>query len=175
MVRERWKPVVGFEGLYEVSDQGRVRSLDRKIPTCTGAVKNLKGKILALGCHTGGYRVVGLGRYAQAYVHELVLTAFIGPRPSATHQCCHGDNNKANNHLSNLRWDTPIANNTDKIKHGTLPLGVQHHRAMFSNKDIRYIRAMRGHITQEQLASQFGCSFQHISAIQLRKRWNHVR
>lgn len=112
IVSEQWLPVVGYEGLYEVSDHGRVRSLDRG---------SRKGRVLSLRVTGSGHKTVALyllGKPTGKNVHRLVLIAFVGPCPQGM-EACHNDGNPANNHLSNLRWDTHKSNMEDKVKHGT--------------------------------------------------------
>lgn len=127
MTEERWLPVVGYEGLYEVSDHGRVRSLDRFIPSPRGksGKRRHKGRILAATVSPAtGYRTVTLADAAggrklyYALVHRLVLEAFVGPCPDGM-ECCHKDLDRSNEALSNLRWDTRSANTLDAVNHKT--------------------------------------------------------
>lgn len=95
---ETWKAIAGYEGLYEVSDQGRVKSLDYNH---TGLYKILKPK--NNGC---GYFQVGLykdGHAKQLFVHRLVAEAFI-PNPNNLDTINHKDEVKTNNAASNLEW-----------------------------------------------------------------------
>lgn len=114
---ETWMPVVGYEGLYEVSDLGRVRSLDRKDPLG----RRLRGKMLKLRAHPRGYMQTTLTRDGVCVtkkIHRLVLEAFVGPCPSGM-EACHDNGIRDDNRPSNLRWDTPRANAADRIAHGT--------------------------------------------------------
>ena len=115
---EIWKSVVGYEGLYEVSDQGQVRSLTRN---------GRRGKILRpgfgsvrKGCEYKRQLVIlsVSGKHKTKTVHRLVLEAFVGPRPEGM-EGCHNDGNTQNNKLENLRWDTRKNNHADSVKHGT--------------------------------------------------------
>lgn len=111
---ERWLPIVGWEGFYEVSDLGRVRSLDRVVPHPRGDL-HLRGKILKLGYHMNEYRTTVLSRPGvrrTPYVHQLVLTTFIGERPEGM-VACHGVGGRWDNRLSNLRWGTQSENVLD--------------------------------------------------------------
>lgn len=122
VTQEQWRSVSGFEGIYEVSDQGRVRSLDRLVLLKNGRKRREHGLILKpWKSNRGGYPAVNLAKNGHAkrnyLVHVLVLEAFVGPRPEGF-ACCHNDGDSANNHLSNLRWDTYSANNHDLVKHG---------------------------------------------------------
>jgi hypothetical protein len=119
---ERWLPVVGYEGFYEVSDQGRVRSLDRIVDELRGG-RTWKGRVLITQRHPKGYLIVALtakGRSKSHSVHRLVLRAFQGDCPDGM-QCCHANGIRDDNRLDNLRWDTRSANEQDKIRHGTHP------------------------------------------------------
>lgn len=116
---EQWRPVVGYEGLYEVSDHGRVRSLDRI--TRTGNGDRLYRSRFLEGYISLGYRRVALtrgGKSVHYLVHRLVLEAFVGPCPDGM-EGCHNNGDRADARLSNLRWDTRLANIRDKFEHGT--------------------------------------------------------
>src|SRR6185437_6200778 len=126
---ERWLPVVGYEGHYEVSYAGRVRSLDRTLPYGNGFFRKHKGVILAQSDFDDyGHKGVVLsmrGVHVQASVHRLALTAFIGPCTDGLIGC-HNNGDPADNRLSNLRWDTYSENNLDRVRHGNdrLALGT---------------------------------------------------
>lgn len=112
MRKEKWKPVVGYEGYYEVSDHGRVKSVERKVESISKHGKtyllSIAEKILRPGDHTQGYKIVKLSRGGVSTgfaIHTLVLTAFVGPCPEGM-ECCHGDDIPYNNYLSNLSWGT---------------------------------------------------------------------
>ena len=114
---EEWRPVLGWEGFYEVSDQGNVRGVSR----ISASGNRLKEKELSPYKTTGGYWSVRLCRDSQSKqlgVHALVLEAFVGPRPEGM-EGCHNDGDTDNNTVGNLRWDTPSSNSLDRVKHGT--------------------------------------------------------
>lgn len=121
---ERWLPVVGYEGLYEVSDLGRVRSLDRILTTHRGHRQMARGRVLQPWTYNKPdrlpYPIVQLcrqGRCKKQHIHRLVLNAFVGPRPEGLYGC-HNDGDVSNNALTNLRWDTPSSNCYDTVRHG---------------------------------------------------------
>lgn len=118
---ERWLPIPGYEGFYEVSDHGRVRSLDRVIWRSNGTTQPRRGKELRPGRSAAGHRFVILcgrdGRKSNQWVHRLVLLAFVGPCPPGK-VCCHRDDDPDNNRLSNLRWDTRSSNVHDAVRNG---------------------------------------------------------
>ena len=119
---EQWKPVNGYEGIYEVSSQGRVRSVDRTVTYSNGRVCHLEGRVLRTPLSKrGGYPFVNLciqGKCQVRTVHSLVAEAFIGPRPEGA-EVCHNDGNPANNRVDNLRYGTSSDNALDKVRHGT--------------------------------------------------------
>lgn len=118
---ERWLPVVGWEGYYEVSDHGQVRSLDRVIHGRWGR-QRCQGRLLTPGCRPrDGRRHVQLCRansMTPRLVYRLVLEAFVGPCPEGM-EGCHNDGDASNDRLSNLRWDTKSENQRDLVRHGT--------------------------------------------------------
>lgn len=119
-VDESWRPVVGFEGLYEVSDCGRIRSLDRTVNR-NGVLCLIRGTLRASRLDAEGRPKLELyrdGTVTTARVHRLVLNAFVGARPDGM-EGCHNDGDPTNNHLSNLRWDTQSENQRDSVRHGT--------------------------------------------------------
>ena len=118
---ELWKPVVGFEGSYEVSNMGRVRSLDREwVQEARGGTFYLykrKGQMLKPG-PSGGYPSVVLGRNNTRLVHRLVAEAFIGPYPEGQ-EVRHKDGTRANPCLYNLEYGTRSQNIEDEVRQGT--------------------------------------------------------
>lgn len=129
---EEWRPVVGYEGQYEVSNHGRVKSLSRKVWNGR-SFRSYGGRLKTLNKYTppkGTQRNVTAdnvhlyvklhkdGKQKTAYVHTLVLEAFVGPKPPGM-ECCHNNGEAQDNRLENLRWDTPTSNSADMILHGT--------------------------------------------------------
>lgn len=114
---EAWRSVSGFEGRYEVSDLGRVRSLDRILRDG----RRWKGRVLRQVPDNHGYPQVNLCRdmvQKTLRVSKLVADAFLGPRIGAL-EVCHANRNPMDNRLVNLRWDTRSGNMQDALAHGT--------------------------------------------------------
>lgn len=114
---EHWKPIPGYEGSYEVSDLGRVRSLDR----ITDRGRKWQGKTMTPSSLRSGYQIVTLwreGKQKTPLVHRLVLFAFVGPAPDGT-EALHANGNPADNELLNLSWGTHSENQFDQVSHGT--------------------------------------------------------
>lgn len=111
-MEECWKPIKGYEGLYEVSNMGRVRSLDRFVKARNNKKRLVRGKMLLFGDNGHGYKIVNLSKENitnLCYIHRLVAETFI-PNPDNLPQVNHKDENIANNKHSNLEWCTPKYN-----------------------------------------------------------------
>lgn len=124
MSGEQWRPVTGYEGHYEVSDLGRVRSLDRQGFRSDGRPRRDKGRVLKTPPDRYGYPVVNLslaGRVKMHRVHQLTARAFLGD-PEPGYEVCHEDADRSNGKLSNLRWGTRSDNMYDRVRHGNHPL-----------------------------------------------------
>lgn len=118
IIPEVWRDIPGFEGFYQVSDHGRVRSMAR--PDKIGRIRS-KNRILKPFRDKDGYLGVTLCRIGGRHkrkVHRLVLEVFVGPCPDGM-ECCHSDSSRSNNHLSNLRWDTHSSNIKDAVRRGS--------------------------------------------------------
>lgn len=170
---ESWRPVVGYEGLYEVSSHGRVKSLARKRNTGRG-IRTVRERILR--AKPGLYPTVTLrhcGDPKTHYVHDLVLRAFIGPPPSGF-EACHGDGDKWNCRLTNLRWDTPSGNHRDRVRHGVSNRGERSGTAKLSRAQVEEIkqRCAQGE-RQSAVAREFGVSQSLISQIVNERKWGY--
>ena len=149
-MEEIWKPVKGFEGYYEVSNLGRVRSVDRIVyDTVRNRYRLLKGKVLTERDNGNGYKGVMFckeHKLCQKYIHILVAEAFLD-NPDHLPQVNHKDENKANNTVDNLEWCTSYYNNEygtrkerwykTRIKNGTIDpshIGTKIRKGTFINK-----------------------------------------
>ena len=158
---EQWLDVVGFEGIYQVSNFGRIRSVK------TGKIKEQTVQ------DNDNRPYLGLWKNNKQKIcrpHKLVMEAFVGIRPQGM-ECCHNDGNPQNNHLSNLRWDTPKNNHADKVKHGTTNRGEQCGTAKLTLEQVRAIR--QDDRLQRIIAVEYGVRDNTISRIKSGKRWTH--
>jgi NUMOD4 motif/HNH endonuclease len=180
---EIWKDISGFEGIYQVSNLGRVRSLDRRIQYVyknkfTGEQKDVsifkKGRVLRPGPNDSGHLTVVLGRrHGSRQVHDLVLREFVGPPPDG-HESLHGDGDPTNNRLSNLRWGTRSENLHDAVKHGAKKVAEEHRGAKLKNSDIPVIRSLFGSISYAEIGRRYSVSEATIRQIKDGKSWKSV-
>jgi len=157
--REQWRDIPGWEGLYQASSEGRVRSLVRTQVGMDGYTRTHKSVILKITRTPLGYgflqlRTPGIGK--RCAVNRLVCAAFHGPPPSPNHQAAHNDGNSRNDSSANLRWATPKENAADKVAHGTAP-GMDS-MGIFNNAQRAAIRRSIDGETISQLMSRLRLS-----------------
>ena len=167
--------IPGFED-YMVTQDGRVYSKPRK--DIRG--HKMKGKWLKPQLGTGGYLAVNLykdGKLCRKDIHRLVLETFVGSCPPGK-ECRHLNSNPTDNRLENLRWDTKINNEHDKLANGTLPKGENHGQAKLTKGEVELIRELfisdpykRKLINQGDIAEMFDISEPTISRIKHSQRW----
>jgi hypothetical protein len=113
--------------------------------------------------------------HVRKYVHQLVLEAFVGPRPDGYH-ACHCDGDRKNNALSNLRWDSPRENVMDKLKHGTMPLGEKHHKNRYSEEQVRQVVALlKDNVSMAEIERLTGVKQNTVSQIKHGRQWHHLQ
>lgn len=175
-MKENWRPAVNWEGLYEVSDMGRVR---RTGPDAIGRFRYI-GHILSPSKTGAGYLQHCFHQGApkkpkNVTVHSLVATTFIGPR-SEGYQVNHKDMDKTNNNVSNLEYLTPSENNLHAFANGYKSVrGSRHGMAKLTEERVKEIRALAASgMMLKDIAPQFGVNRSMISRIVSRKIWRHV-
>ena len=112
-------------------------------------------------------------RFKFRHVSQLVLEAFVGPKPNGF-ECCHNDGDKRNNRLDNLRWGTKESNTADLVEHGT-NRGRQNGRHKLNETDVISIRsAYANGATKRGLGRQYGVSMTTITRVVRHIHWSHV-
>ncbi len=169
-IGENWKAVPGFEGLYEVSDLGRVRSLDRVVPVrlvSGSGSRRVPGKVLSPGLDSAGYLSVSLGKGRGYRVHHLVMAAFGGAPPEAGAQRLHCNGVKTDNRFVNLRFGSRADNMNDMALHGQRKLSPEQVR------EIRAAPPYRGF--KKELGRRLGVSVSTIQDVRKGRSYAHVR
>ena len=177
-MEEIWKDIKGYEGLYQISSLGRVKSLSRKISNEKRTYLS-KEKILKIHLRKDGYCRIGLTKnkkQQQFLVHRLVSHAFI-PNPENKPCINHKDGDKENNYVNNLEWCTSSENNKHAFKTGLNDnKGEKSHFAKLNEKQVRIIKWLleNSDLYLREIAELFEISFQQISRIKNNKRWKHI-
>lgn len=168
---EKWLPVPTWEGLYEVSNLGLVRSSDGVTDYLVDGVmrsRKKRGKILTPVIYPNGYKYVTLAkgtRREPCLIHRLVAAAFIGD-PPLNKVVCHNNGIKTDNRAENLRYDWHKNNSADMRIHGTLLMGEAHRGSKLTDKDVIVIHRLRANgVGVGVIARSFGCTNQNVSAI----------
>ena len=174
MTDEIWKAVGGFEGLYEVSSLGRVRSLPRVMRANYGP-REYGGKILSpVARKLDGYLIVSLYRTSKRYqrtVHAIVIESFKGPAPAGM-QCCHNNGVRSDCRAENLRWGTSLENSGDKEVHGTALKGEKCGNAKLNEEQV--VEILYSSEPHNIVGSRFGVSAELIGLIRNGNAWRHV-
>lgn len=179
MTVEIWKPIPGFGGHYEASSLGNVRVKERVIVkphSQSGAPcrYTYPGRQLKLVPDGKGYLYVHIGvdrKKTKLRAHQAVLLAFVGPAP-AGQEACHCNGKADDNRIENLRWDTHLANNQDRLKHGTYDRGEDHPMVKFAESDILRIRA--GTMSFKEARHRLGISVTHFYRVKKGASWKHL-
>jgi hypothetical protein len=164
-MNQTWKPVVGYEDHYEVSDSGRVRSL-RKRREMTRLKVTAKNRYPRVEFCVDKKRV-------KKKIHLLVLEAFVGPRNGKMEsRHLNGDVNDAR--LENLCYGTSVENKADQERHGRRAKGSRNGISKLTELDVVEIRSLYPQKSQSFLAERFGVSIATIHFVVTRRNWAHV-
>lgn len=173
---EIWKAIPEFEGYYEVSSCGIVRSLPRLVNR-RGFDLTVPGGIRPPQTQAGGYKFVNLSRDRKVICRRigyLVLLAFVGPRPAGC-EVSHLNGIRTDDRLENLTWETKKQNNARKRQHGTNGAGSHNAMAVLTEAQVEEIRKeYRYRVNSTALGKKYGVDPKHIWRIANRHRWNHV-
>lgn len=176
MGKELWKPIPEFEGIYSVSNLGRIRSEARTIQKSTGPCK-LREKARKSILGKDGYRRVSLRRDNKTFtflVHRPVLLSFRG-KPVDNYEGCHLDGNSENNCLDNLIWAPHSENEKHKIKNGTTNHGSNHYLSKLTESKVKEIKvSLAQGVSQQKLGDSYGVDRRVINQIATGKTWKHV-
>lgn len=175
-MEEVWEDIKGYEGLYKISNLGRVKSLERWIYNVNR--KYLSKEKILKPIKVGNYLGVQLsfkGKSEKFYIHRLVCEHFIIKIDGKTN-VNHIDGNKENNVVDNLEWCNQSENNYHAFNNGLInSVGEKHHYAIYSDDEVKELRKLykTGKYKQSELANMFGMSKMTVHRIvknKLRKR-----
>jgi phage portal protein BeeE len=169
-----WKPIAGHEGCYEVSDDGRVRSLDRVVKFKNSTAFKHGREIVGSFTHNG-YRQVILardGKNITRRVHHLVLETFVGSGPDG-YVARHANGVRDDNRAENLNWATQQENLADRADHGTAPIGENNPACILTEMEARFIKYWLSckKWTMPEIASHFGVSPSTVANIKYGHAW----
>lgn len=176
-MEEIWKTIKGYEGIYEVSNLGRVRSLDRTYKLINGYPQTIKGRIMSQFNTKDGYKGIRLRTRTDRKsfkVHRLVAQVFI-PNPENYPFVNHKDEDKHNNHVDNLEWCTPKYN----LNYGTVieRLSAKHHNHPKLSKPVEQLTIegviIKTYPSIKEAARQLGLHAQNIGQC-CRGKYRHV-
>jgi hypothetical protein len=168
--KEIWKPVSGYDGLYEVSNLGRVRSYHNY-----GWGRKEKPQLISLYTSKRGYVQACLCRNnksIQKDVHRLVAEAFL-PEPAPGLQIDHINGIKSDNRVSNLEWVTPQENTLRALAIGLKPSGEKHRSSKLTQSDVNEIRKLyaTGKYSHRKLGEMFEVSHGNVGKIVRNQLW----
>jgi len=164
---EKWKEIEGYEALYEVSDEGRCRSLNRVSVDKNGLEKTLKGRLLKPKAQTSGHLSVHLcknGKPKQFLLHRLVGFAFVS---GYFENACirHLDGDCKNNAAGNLRWGTISDNSKDMYYSHGKRVGLKSHLSKYTREEISSVITLKGKMSASKASRITGISRRHISRL----------
>lgn len=181
---EVWRDIPGYEGIYKVSDTGRVKVMAR-IRSCTSArgksftsslpEKVLKSQKNSNTDHRWLYLIDEYGVKRRLGVHVMMLMAFVGPPPKDGMFGCHFDDIADNNVISNLYWGDRQTNGRDSVRNGrSIKAGVHPHCKLSENQVIDIKRRLEGGETPTDISKDFPISQSGVRLIQIGRNWSHV-
>lgn len=174
---KQWVDIPGYVGLYQVSSDSEVKRVagkTKRVVRGKEIEQPIAEKILT---PAGTYPLVSLcrdGKSVSHYVHHLVAEAFIGPRPDGM-QVCHNDGNPQNVHKSNLRYDTPTGNASDRHLHGTHAKGESNPMAKYSEEEVSQIKKDLLTTPQYKVAEKWNIPKSTVRGIAQGKSWGDIK
>ena len=167
-----WKPVVGWEGWFEVSDHGDLRSVTRRVEYSNGSTRIYKGQNKRIHTDRYGYARGSLNRPGKSetcQMHVLVCEAFHGPRPSPDAEVCHANDIRDDNRAENLSWGTRQSNAREMAERNRIK-GERHPRQKLTAFQVFMLRES-SYDSISQLARKFGVARGTMHSVVKGKNW----
>jgi hypothetical protein len=172
---ETWKDIIGYEGFYQISDQGRVKSLSRLVDNHSGFKKVLKEKILIPSISKTGYFVVSFKKNNKRKtfkVHRLIAFAFI-PAIKGKEYVNHINGIKLDNTIKNLEWCTIKENNLHAVANKLRnDIGVDNNNSKLKKEDVLFIRESK--LKLKELSLKFGICESTVSKVRLIRTYKNI-
>jgi len=170
---ERWRSVVGYEEMYEISSLGRARGVDR----IDSAGRRWRGRVLSPQPAGAGYLYFNLshaGKTRRRAASRAILESFVGPCPENM-EACHNNGVKLDNSVGNLRWDTKKGNEKDKAIHGTRIVGELHKNSKLNSTNVERINDLhRAGYSQDGIGEWLSIGRSAVRKVVTGKTWKHV-
>lgn len=179
-ITEEWRDIPDWEGFYQASNLGRIRSLSRVSSRgCRGGFMRIEGQILRQSKSSNGYLRMSFldadgGRAKSVSAHRMIASAFHGLPPTPKHQVAHHDGDRTNNLPNNLRWATSSENIADKKRHGTFLFGELSHRSKLTEAQVLLIRKIGEEFSLGEIGEIFSMTKNNIRRILNRETWVHI-
>lgn len=181
---EEWRDVCSYEGYYQVSNKGRVKSLDRTVShSYENGRRVLKERVLSISVNSKGYLCVMFsknGKTKPMRIHRMVAQAFI-PNPNNLPEVNHKDEDKTNNNVENLEWCTHLYNirwGTGSVRAGLSRLGQKHTYGESTGtsklKEFQVIEIFKSNKKYTELMAEYNIGISAISNIKNKKTWIHL-
>lgn len=171
-----WKSITGYEGIYEISDAGEIKSIQRVITDAVGHTYTIRERILKTYQLPNGYLTVTLCKNNQTrryYIHRLVAETFI-PNPLNLPIINHKNGNKQNCHAYNLEWSTYSDNNQHAYDTGLKPRGEGQYKAVLTEQQVREIKRLGKYTTYQAIADKYNVTKATIRDVLIGKTWKTI-
>lgn len=168
---EIWKDIPGYEGLYQASNKGQIRSLDKDVWNGHAYYK-VPGRIMRPKIKNSGYKELVLRKNNKAKsitVHRLVCITFNGDKRNEHPVVCHRDGDSLNNNAENLYWATHKQNSQDMIDHGNSTFGKKARACQLNKKQV--LEIYKSKKSNKALAKEYNIGEAAISSIKRGKNW----
>jgi hypothetical protein len=169
-MKELWKQIIGYEGRYEISSSGRVKSLAKY---CNYKISKREVPLILKPCKDGrgyyNFTVVNNGKKKVLLVHVEMAKCFL-PNPNGYKIVRHLNDIKADNRLKNLKWGTHSDNNNDSVKNGKLFRGGKSSKL----KRLEVLKILSSKKSNTELGKKYGVTESTISKIKVGRSWNNV-
>lgn len=174
---EEWRWIPEYEGMYAVSNYGEVYAVDRVVKGKNNTTRCIKGHMKKLHINSNGYLSTMLykdNKYGRrSDVHYFVAKAFIGPVPEGM-EICHNNGDRLDPSAWGLRYDSRLANQADRIKHGTDQIGIRNPSNKYTEEQVKEVKKLLLTHSQSETSRITGIHNSTVGAIKQGVQWKHI-